>query len=98
NFESDNQQKTCSKNGLVAMQYVDNNHQPTNKYPLNPNGSKDGLTGFTSIDGRATIMMPHPERSFMSRQLSWRPKEWPANSSPWIRMFQNARQWTENNK
>lgn len=98
NFESNNQQKTCSKNGLVAMQYVDNNHQPTNKYPLNPNGSKDGLTGFTSIDGRATIMMPHPERSFMSRQLSWRPKEWPANSSPWIRMFQNARQWTENNK
>ena len=98
NFESNNQQKACLKNGLVSMQYVDNNHQPTSIYPLNPNGTKDGLTGFTTKDGRVTIMMPHPERSFMSRQLSWRPKDWPANSSPWLRMFQNARQWVENNR
>lgn len=97
-FESNNQQKECVKNGLVSLQYVDNNHKPTNSYPLNPNGSKDGLTGFTSNDGRVTIMMPHPERAFMTRQLSWRPKQWSSGSSPWLRMFQNARQWVENNR
>ena len=97
-FGSNSQQKYCLKNGLAAMQYVDNNHQPTNEYPLNPNGSQNGLTGFTSTDGRVTIMMPHPERSFMSRQLSWRPKDWPSNSSPWLRMFQNARQWVQDNR
>ena len=27
------------------------------------------------LDGRATIMMPHPERVFRTSQLSWAPQE-----------------------
>ena len=45
-------------------------------YPSNPNGSPEGITGLTSMDGRATIMMPHPERVFRAQQLSWQPSAW----------------------
>ena len=44
------------------MQFIDSSGQPTEKYPLNPNGSIDGITGITAADGTVTIMMPHPER------------------------------------
>ena len=75
-----------------AMRFVDHYGQPTETYPLNPNGSPQGLTGFTTSDGRATIMMPHPERVFRAVQNSWHPDEW-KEDSPWMRMFRNARVW-----
>ena len=78
--------------GLVSARYVDNHHRPTERYPLNPNGSFVGMNAFTSRDGRATIMMPHPERVFRTAQLSWAPKDWGADS-PWMRFFRNARAW-----
>ena len=49
-------------NQQAALRYVDNYGQPAEHYPANPNGSVGGLNGFTSADGRVTIMMPHPER------------------------------------
>jgi phosphoribosylformylglycinamidine synthase len=76
--------------GLVALGYVDNQGRPTEIYPLNPNGSHAGITGVTSRDGRATIMMPHPERVFRAVQHSWRPDEWKEDGS-WMRLFRNAR-------
>ncbi|MBW8190852.1 phosphoribosylformylglycinamidine synthase [Neiella marina] len=78
------------KSGTVAMNFVDNSGQFTNQYPLNPNGSPDGITAVTSVDGRATIMMPHPERVFRAVSHSWAPDEW-QEDSPWMRMFRNAR-------
>ncbi|MEW5972214.1 MAG: phosphoribosylformylglycinamidine synthase [Pseudomonadota bacterium] len=78
--------------GLVALRYVDHYGKPTEVYPLNPNGSAHGMTGFTSEDGRFTIMMPHPERVFRAVQYSWRPKGW-GEDGPWMRMFRNARVW-----
>lgn len=74
-----------------CLRYVDNYGQPTDRYPFNPNGSPGGLTAFTSADGRATIMMPHPERVFRNVQLSWRPAEWSGEEGPWLKLFQNAR-------
>jgi phosphoribosylformylglycinamidine synthase len=50
------------------------------------------MTGFTTVDGRATILMPHPERVFRSVQNSWHPDEWGEHSG-WMRMFRNARVW-----
>jgi phosphoribosylformylglycinamidine synthase len=64
----------------------------TEAYPYNPNGSPGGSTALTSEDGRATIMMPHPERMFRASQFSWHPKEWQENS-PWLQLFLNAREW-----
>jgi phosphoribosylformylglycinamidine synthase len=76
--------------GLVAARYVDNRGQVTARYPHNPNGSPGGITAVTSRDGRATIMMPHPERVFRSLQYSYLPQDW-GESAPWLRLFRNAR-------
>lgn len=79
-------------NAIVALRYVDNWGRVTENYPQNPNGSLAGMTAFTSTDGRATIMMPHPERVFRTAQLSWHPQQW-GEDSPWLRLFRNARRW-----
>ncbi len=81
-----------SRSGLVAARYVDNHHQVTEHYPLNPNGSPYGMTALTTTTGRVTIMMPHPERVFRSACMSWAPKDWPEDS-PWMKLFSNARAW-----
>jgi phosphoribosylformylglycinamidine synthase len=82
----------CANSGLVAARFVDNHHQPTERYPLNPNGSPLGLTALTTTTGRVTIMMPHPERVFRSACMSWSPKTW-GEDSPWMKLFYNARSW-----
>ena len=78
--------------GVAALRYADPRGGPARRYPWNPNGSPEALTGFTTRDGRFTIMMPHPERVFRTVQLSWAPEEW-GEDSPWMRMFRNARVW-----
>jgi phosphoribosylformylglycinamidine synthase len=84
--------EALDRSGLVAMRFVDSTFQPTERYPLNPNGSVRGITAVTSNDGRATVMMPHPERVLRVANLSWAPKHWKGDS-PWLRLFQNARSW-----
>ncbi|MEP7062150.1 MAG: phosphoribosylformylglycinamidine synthase [Betaproteobacteria bacterium] len=74
----------------VAMRYVDSHGKPTERYPFNPNGSPQGITGLTTADGRFTILMPHPERVWRTAQMSWHPRHW-GEASPWLRMFRNAR-------
>ncbi|MBL8476896.1 MAG: phosphoribosylformylglycinamidine synthase [Methyloversatilis sp.] len=76
----------------VAMRYIDHDGKVATRYPRNPNGSPDGITSVTTDDGRATILMPHPERVFRSVQMSWHPEHW-GEDSPWMRMFRNARVW-----
>ncbi|WLF84906.1 phosphoribosylformylglycinamidine synthase [Moraxella sp. ZY210820] len=74
----------------IVLRYVDSAGNPTQHYPLNPNGSPEGITGLTSKDGRATVMMPHPERNFRAIQHSWKPEDWDKDGA-WLRMFRNAR-------
>jgi phosphoribosylformylglycinamidine synthase len=78
---------------LVALRYVDGQGEATTHYPENPNGSPDGITGLCNEDGRVTIMMPHPERTLRTVNFSWAPRNW-NDTSPWQRMFLNARRWT----
>ncbi len=87
-FDSGEQQRHAG----AALRFVDNDGSPALAYPANPNGSADGLAGFTSADGRATILMPHPERVFRSVQMSWRDPSL-GEDSPWMRLFRNARAW-----
>ncbi|MDE2258868.1 MAG: phosphoribosylformylglycinamidine synthase, partial [Betaproteobacteria bacterium] len=75
---------------LVALRYVDGHGTIATTYPLNPNGSPQGIAGLTTPDGRFTICMPHPERAFRTVQYSWYPKDW-GEDGPWMRMFRNAR-------
>ena len=74
----------------AALRYVDGRGAATERYPWNPNGSAGGLTAFTTKDGRATIMMPHPERGFRACQLSYRGGLFDGEAGPWMRMFRNA--------
>ncbi len=89
----EHQDEESAENVIAAMQYIDHSGKTTEIYPMNPNGSPQGQTGFTTNDGRFTIMMPHPERVFLKKQYSWLPGTWNAKNGPWMRMFYNARQW-----
>ncbi|HSW62386.1 MAG TPA: phosphoribosylformylglycinamidine synthase [Dissulfurispiraceae bacterium] len=82
---------------LVPMRYVDDLGNPTEIYPFNPNGSPLGIASLCSPDGRHIAMMPHPERAFLKWQWAWMPETMKRDlrSSPWLRMFQNARAWCE---
>ena len=79
-----------ANHGQVVMRYVDSHGNPTETYPLNPNGSVSGVTGICSTDGRVTLMMPHPERTLRAVTHSWKPDEWTQDGA-WLRMFRNAR-------
>ncbi|HFQ5649440.1 TPA: phosphoribosylformylglycinamidine synthase subunit PurQ, partial [Yersinia enterocolitica] len=81
---------TLEQSNLVALRFVNNYGVVTEQYPANPNGSANGITAVTSASGRATVMMPHPERVFRTVSNSWHPEEW-GEDSPWMRMFRNAR-------
>ncbi len=89
-FTSQAELERCHDSGLVSMRFLDNHKQLTERYPANPNGSPAGITSVTSEDGRATIMMPHPERIFRAVNNSWHPDEWQEDSG-WLRLFRNAR-------
>jgi phosphoribosylformylglycinamidine synthase len=82
----------CVDARLVAYRYVDNHGRVALHYPANPNGAVQGIAALTTSDGRATIMMPHPERVFRTVQNSWRP-DGAGEDSGWMRMFRNARVW-----
>lgn len=89
-FADDAALTRCLESGAIALRFVDNNLQQTERYPANPNGSPTGLTSVTSLDGRATIMMPHPERVARAVTNSWKPDEW-KDDGAWMRLFRNAR-------
>ncbi len=76
----------------VGLRFVDHLGKPTEVYPYNPNGSPQGITAVTTVDGRFTALMPHPERVFRTAIHSWSPEGW-GDYSPWMRMFRNARKW-----
>jgi phosphoribosylformylglycinamidine synthase len=88
---------SLKKQGLVSLTFVDDEGKPTEKYPFNPNSSPEGITGLCSPDGRHLAVMPHPERAFLIWQWPWMPLNWAGKIqvSPWLRMFQNARNWCE---
>jgi phosphoribosylformylglycinamidine synthase len=77
---------------IAAMRFTDNHGAATEAYPANPNGSPGGLTAVTTLDGRFTAMMPHPERVFRNIQMSWTPLD-QATHSPWMQLWHNARRW-----
>ena len=89
-FSDENNLIEMLKNEQITLKFDDKNG--TLSYPHNPNGSPDGITGLSSINGRFTIMMPHPERNFRSDQNPWRPKNW-EEFGPWYRMFANANKY-----
>ena len=93
-FASSFDQETFDGSGAVALRFLDNFLEIAETYPANPNGSPLGITGVTSEDGRATIMMPHPERVFRTVTNSWHPDDWEEDGA-WLRLFRNARRFVD---
>ena len=92
-FESDDALQAADRE-LVGVRYIEHRGDAAARYPMNPNGSPRGVAGLCSADGRVTIMMPHPERTHRSVQLSWHPRDW-GEDSPWMQLFYNARRWVD---
>ena len=61
---------------------------------LNPSGTPYGMAALANADGRVTITMPHPERSFRYAQNSWHPRD-AGEYSGWMRLFYNARRFVD---
>ena len=91
-FASDDAAVAFSQSGLVSARYIEGDRRVAAQYPANPNGSPFGIAAISNEDGRVTLTMPHPERSFRYAQNSWRP-DGAGEYSGWYRMFANARRW-----
>lgn len=84
------------RRALAPLRFVDDGGAVSETYPFNPNGSPNGIAGLCSPDGRHLAVMPHPERTFLPWQWAWMPASWRTlEASPWLRMFQNAREWCD---
>uniref|UniRef100_A0A3Q3VLS9 Phosphoribosylformylglycinamidine synthase n=1 Tax=Mola mola TaxID=94237 RepID=A0A3Q3VLS9_MOLML len=94
-FRSSQAQEQIISGGLAPLHFLDDQGHPTEEYPLNPNGSPQGIAGLCSRDGRHLAMMPHPERCTLGWQWAWAPREFRPSltPSPWLRMFKNAAAW-----
>jgi phosphoribosylformylglycinamidine synthase len=90
--------REVEEKGMAPIRYVDDDNEITLKYSFNPNGSSRGIAALSSPDGRHLAIMPHPERTFLKWQWGWLPEGWRKNLavSPWLKIFQNAREWCEN--
>ncbi|XP_008579932.1 PREDICTED: phosphoribosylformylglycinamidine synthase [Galeopterus variegatus] len=94
-FSSPELQALIEARGLAPLHWADDDGNPTEQYPLNPNGSPGGVAGVCSPDGRHLALMPHPERVVRPWQWAWRPPPFDTlTTSPWLQLFINARNWT----
>lgn len=91
-FASNEAVAACEATNTIILRYIENDLSNAVAYPANPNGSTNSIAGLTSLDGRATIMMPHPERVYRTIQNSWKPDIW-GEDGGWLRLFRNARRW-----
>jgi phosphoribosylformylglycinamidine synthase len=93
-FSSQKAMDRLLSSNQVAMRFLNNHGEVASGYPANPNGSPEGITGVSSSDGRATLMMPHPERVYRTVQNSWHPDDW-GEDGAWMRIFRNARKFVD---
>jgi phosphoribosylformylglycinamidine synthase len=91
-FASDAAAAACAGSGLVGFRYVRHDLAVATSYPFNPSGTPFAIAALCNTDGRVTITMPHPERSFRYAQNSWRPAD-AGEYSGWMRLFRNARRF-----
>ncbi|KAF7203424.1 phosphoribosylformylglycinamidine synthase isoform X1 [Nothobranchius furzeri] len=97
-FRNSQVQNRIISSSLAPIRYLDDQGHPTEEYPLNPNGSPQGIAGLCSQDGRHLAMMPHPERCTLGWQWPWAPRGLRPSlaPSPWLSMFKNAAAWCSN--
>merc|ERR1719162_2916065 len=95
-FPDESVHSSVKKKNQIPIRYVNDKNEPTESYPFNPNGSPGGIAALCSEDGRHLAMMPHPERVFTTWQWPWVPSDWKdLKAGPWLKMFQNAREFCD---
>lgn len=97
-FKNEDTLNSLKKNTSIALQYVDDYQQPTEIYPMNPNGTVEGIAGICSVDGRHLAMMPHPERCTQMWQWPYVTPGFDFIKSPWQCMFDDAYMWCVENE
>ena len=100
-WSSHSEGRMIGESDYTPIKYVTPDGSPTDVYPYNPNGSKDGICSISSkCRGRHLAIMPHPERCFLTYQIPYLDKNHNLSKfkySPWILMFQkNAYDWCRN--
>jgi phosphoribosylformylglycinamidine synthase len=93
-FANAEEAAACERSGLVGLRYVNADRSVAVTYPANPSGTPFGIAALCNLDGRVTITMPHPERSYRYLQNSWRPPG-AGEHSGWMRLFRNARSFVD---
>ena len=88
-------------NNTYPIKYIDDKSNITEKYPFNPNGSKEGNAAICSSNGRHLALMPHPERCVLNWQLPWvskneRNRVNDLGKTAWMNIFYNAYNWCNN--
>jgi phosphoribosylformylglycinamidine synthase subunit PurQ / glutaminase len=83
---------TLKKNGQVVFQYCDGKGKDA-AYPLNPNGSAEGIAGICDTTGRVLGMMPHPERHIHGTQHPRWTREGVKKSGDGLDIFKNGVQY-----
>jgi phosphoribosylformylglycinamidine synthase I len=74
----------------IACRYVDSDGKPGG-YPVNPNGSMDGVAGVCDETGRVFALMPHPERHISPYQHpTWTRRETQLEYGDGFVFFRNA--------
>ena len=91
-FENHQQASLAMTSNSIALHYLDENDAPSTLYPDNPDGSWQGATGFSALNGRVLALMPVIERCVRGFQHHWNPRQF-THHSPWQRMFDNANLW-----
>ena len=84
---------SAAASGLVGLRYVSPDRSVATRYPANPSGTPEGIAALTNRDGRVTIIMPHPERSFRYAAELLATGRAPSAYSGWMRLFRNARRF-----
>ena len=56
-------------NNQLAFRYCDKKGDPSNEFPINPNGSDYNLAAICNPAGNILAMMPHPERTAFGDKL-----------------------------
>lgn len=60
-FENDATYAELSSAHQVPLRYADDSGAPTEAWPANPNGSREGAAALCDASGRLFGLMPHPE-------------------------------------
>jgi len=90
--------RELKQKGLICLQYTDDKYRlATMKYPLNPNGSIEGVAGICDETGRLFGLMPHPE-AYLHRthHPRWTREDLPEEGAG-VSFFRNAMEYIRKN-